>query len=341
MGCLKIPYPEKNYKNSLRVAYRNFENGSEKGSNYYPFGLTMAGISSKALNGAAENKIKFQGQEFATKEFSDGSGLDMYEFKWRMHDPQTGRFWQVDPLSEKYVYNSTYAFSENKVIAHVELEGLEAKLAIAGNGNNTSYTPSDVSAFNGRAKNLEKTAGFTASQVRNGDQLVEQLKQGTTKEGSVGAVVVFAHASQDGIYLDKEDGLYTGSQWYGGTNSANVAEIKRGVDAGEIKFDENATFVLGGCNCGKNDGTITLAESMVKELGVTVYAADGPVYAEVVNGKETGRLKTDGTFRMYRMTNESTVEVPGYGTMTIPAGMGTTNVGTTIDPAKLIPQKTN
>ncbi len=96
-------------------------------NHYYPFGLTMAGISSKALAfGQPENKVKFQGQEFATKEFSDGSGIDMYEFKWRMHDPQIGRFWQVDPLSEDYVYNSTYAFSENKVISHVELEGLEA-----------------------------------------------------------------------------------------------------------------------------------------------------------------------------------------------------------------------
>jgi RHS repeat-associated protein len=85
----------------------------------------MAGISSKAI-GKQENKIKFQGQELASKEFIDGSGLDIYEFKWRMHNPQIGRFWQVDPLADKYVYNSTYAFSENKVTNHIELEGLEA-----------------------------------------------------------------------------------------------------------------------------------------------------------------------------------------------------------------------
>jgi RHS repeat-associated protein len=86
----------------------------------------MAGISSKAAGVTENKKNKFQNQEFASKEFSDGSGLDMYEFKWRMHDPQIGRFWQIDPLASDYVYNSTYAFSENKVTGHIELEGLES-----------------------------------------------------------------------------------------------------------------------------------------------------------------------------------------------------------------------
>lgn len=84
----------------------------------------MAGISSKALPfGEPENKKnKFQDQEL-----NDDLGVNYYEFKYRNHDPQIGRFIQIDPLSEKYVYNSTYAFSENKVTTHVELEGLEAE----------------------------------------------------------------------------------------------------------------------------------------------------------------------------------------------------------------------
>src|SRR4030095_354920 len=98
-------------------------------AHYYPFGLTMAGISSKALNfGEPENNAKkFQGQEY-----NGNLGINIYEFKYRMDDPQIGRFWQIDPLADKYVHNSTYAFSENKVIAHVELEGLEKVLAIGG-----------------------------------------------------------------------------------------------------------------------------------------------------------------------------------------------------------------
>ncbi|MFZ6008822.1 MAG: hypothetical protein ACOYXT_00625 [Bacteroidota bacterium] len=40
--------------------------------------------------------------------------------------PDIGRFFSIDPLAEKYYYNSPYAFSENKVVAHRELEGLES-----------------------------------------------------------------------------------------------------------------------------------------------------------------------------------------------------------------------
>jgi len=43
-----------------------------------------------------------------------------------MHDPRVGRFFAEDPLAGKYTWNSPYAFSENRVIDKIELEGLEA-----------------------------------------------------------------------------------------------------------------------------------------------------------------------------------------------------------------------
>ena len=81
----------------------------------------MAGISSKAA-GTVQNKEKtFQGQRF-----DDDLGLNWIQFKWRNHDVQIGRFIEIDPLANDYVHNSTYAFSENKVTSHIELEGLES-----------------------------------------------------------------------------------------------------------------------------------------------------------------------------------------------------------------------
>lgn len=42
-----------------------------------------------------------------------------------MHDPRLGSFFAVDPLAWQYPYNSPYAFSENRVVDEIELEGLE------------------------------------------------------------------------------------------------------------------------------------------------------------------------------------------------------------------------
>jgi len=48
-------------------------------------------------------------------------------YKYRMHDPRIGRFFAVDPLEKDYPWNSPYAFGENRVIDHRELEGLEKR----------------------------------------------------------------------------------------------------------------------------------------------------------------------------------------------------------------------
>jgi RHS repeat-associated protein len=85
---------------------------------YYPFGLTF---NSYQRENSLQNRFKFQGQEHI-----DDLNLGWDSFKWRNHQPDIGRFFNADPLAEKYYYNSPYAFSENDVVSSVELEGLES-----------------------------------------------------------------------------------------------------------------------------------------------------------------------------------------------------------------------
>lgn len=86
----------------------------------------MAGISDKALKpNYAENKYLYNGgTELQNKEFSDGSGLELYDANTRMYDPQIGRFGQIDPIAEVSASTSSYAFLEDNPTMFIDPLGL-------------------------------------------------------------------------------------------------------------------------------------------------------------------------------------------------------------------------
>ncbi len=87
-------------------------------SDYSPFGVLLKERTVES----ADFRRGFQGQEHDDEVKGDGNSVN---YKYRMHDPRVGRFFAVDPISANYPWNSPYAFSENRLIDGVELEGLE------------------------------------------------------------------------------------------------------------------------------------------------------------------------------------------------------------------------
>ncbi|MBC9795831.1 hypothetical protein [Sinomicrobium weinanense] len=134
--------------------------------NYYPFGLEHRGYNG-VMSGVKNNLKTYQGQEF-----TEDLGLNTHEWEYRMSDPAIGRFWQIDPLAEDYVYNSTYAFQENKLGIGIELEGLEVSRHewLDKNGQNNIRYDAQIKVLNSSNASIDKVIDYAnniAGQIEN------------------------------------------------------------------------------------------------------------------------------------------------------------------------------
>jgi len=232
-------------------------------SDYYPFGMAM-GDRTTASSGY---RYGFQGQEQDDELKGDGNSVN---YKYRMHDPRIGRFFAVDPLSSSFPWNSPYAFSENRVIDGIELEGLEVVSV-------HSYSFAPFETFGG---------GFVGDGINRkfGDRIIQEDGKENFRIGvNIKIDLADAKKLEENLATTTSTHKPTGVTAQSETNFQEPVQFKDNKLWFQMQGNDDA--LLWGLNPGFIDVKVDVSFKQIE--GTTQFRVSGRVYGDRFPANET------------------------------------------------------
>jgi RHS repeat-associated protein len=254
-------------------------------THYYPFGLTMVGISSKAA-GKMENRFKYNGIEL-----NEDLGVNTYDAHFRELDYQIGRWWQIDPKVEGYEAISPYASMNNNPIRFNDPLGDEACCKELWNDIKSAAKETWASIKRGGQIAYEKAGNFargfnqanplaSAVEVVTGKSSASDFTQDKPRAQAVAdlgvnTVMMFSGEIAAGFRVEAA----TTNASLRSTATVSAAEDVLSAKANEFSRLETIGGNQSSRTVGANIGVINSGEALapikVAEIGGKKYVLDG------------------------------------------------------------------